>query len=356
MRLLPAVIWQLEGTPAEALDTRVMPLLSAIAASGSIAAAVRDCGISYRAAWGLLRDYQRKLGEPLVLLERGRGASLTRLGERLIDADRTAMRRLGRRTPELVVETASAHAERTQVQHLQIAASHDLALAALADTPPGKTGLALEISFTGSLHAIAAFAEGRVRVAGFHVPISGRAAPDRELFVRGLHPKLIRLIRFVDREQGLMVAKRNRRQVRNLRDIVSLGLRFINRQRGSGTRVLIDHLLEQETIDPTSVAGYSNEEFTHRAIAATVASGGADVGFGLRAAAAEYHLAFVPLVQERYFLAVHAKDLQKAPIVRLIQTLQSPAFGRIARRFPGYRAETAGAVLRLDAISGAEDQ
>ena len=104
MRLVPALVWSLEGEAVEVLDARLLPLLRAIAASASLAAAVVECRISYRAAWGLLREYQRKLGKPLVQLERGRGAKLTPLGERLIGAERTAARRLARTLHDLAVE------------------------------------------------------------------------------------------------------------------------------------------------------------------------------------------------------------------------------------------------------------
>ena len=86
-------------------------------------------------------------------------------------------------------------------------------------------------------------------------------------------------------------------------------------------------------------------------MAATVASGGADAGFGLRAAAAEYGLAFVPLVRERYYLAVRAKDVAKTPITRLVHTLESPAFARRVRRLPGYRMDAAGSITGLDALT-----
>ena len=86
------------------------------------------------------------------------------------------------------------------------------------------------------------------------------------------------------------------------------------------------------------------------AVAATVASGGADAGFGLRAAAAEYRLAFVPQVRERYFLAVRAKDAESAPIVRLMDALQSPVFARIARPLAGYRTTAAGSIVSLEAL------
>src|SRR5204862_1882875 len=136
----------------------------------------------------------------------------------------------------------------------------------------------------------------------------------------------------------------NPARVAGVADVAARGLRFINRQRGSGTRVLVDQILAHERIDAAKLAGYGTEEFTHAAVAATVASGGADAGFGLRAAAAEYRLAFVPLVRERYFLAVGAKDLETAAIARLIDALQSPAFRRIARALPGYRSTAAGTV------------
>ncbi len=355
MRVVPALIWTLEGESAEALDARLLPLLRAIEASASLAAAVVDCRISYRAAWGLLREYHRKFGEPLVLLERGRGASLTPSGERLIAAERAATRRLMRLLPALSAEIRSPPRaeERAATQQLRVAASHDLVLAALADALPGGFELSLELSFMGSLHALKEFAEGRADVAGFHVPIAGRPGENNPVILRELRARRDRLIRFVDRDQGLILPKGNPAQVKSFRDIAGQRLRFINRQRGSGTRIEVDQLLARERIDAADIIGYGNEEFTHRAVAATVASGSADAGFGLRAAAAEHKLAFVPLVRERYFLAVRAKALQKESVTRLIHALRSSMFVRLARAFAGYRAEGAGSVVDLDA-SGAE--
>jgi molybdate-binding protein len=151
-----------------------------------------------------------------------------------------------------------------------------------------------------------------------------------------------------------MLPHGNPAHVKTFRDIASQRLRFINRQRGSGTRLAIDRLIAHERVDASDIVGYGNEEFTHRAVAATVASGGADAGFGLRAAAAEHRLAFIPLVRERYFLAVRAKAVGKTAVTRLIQALRSPAFTRIARGFAGYRADAAGSIVGLDAIGAAE--
>ncbi len=355
MQFVPTLVWNLEGDSVDALDARLLPLLHAIAASTSLAAAVTDCGISYRAGWGLLRDYQRLLGEPLVLLERGRGASLTLSGARLVGADNAARQRLARILPSLAVGVGPAPGKesRAALPALRAAASHDLALAALASALPELRGPELELAFMGSLHALREFAEGRVDVAGFHVPIAGRHDWDRAPYLQGLRAKRDRLIRFVDRDQGLILPHGNPARIKGFRDVGRLTLRFINRQRGSGTRLLIDQMIDHDGIDRSGIVGYGNEEFTHRAVAATVASGGADVGFGLRAAAAEHRLAFVPLVRERYFLAVRAKAVAGAAVARLIEVLQGAAFADIARRLAGYRADAAGSVVGVDAIGDA---
>jgi putative molybdopterin biosynthesis protein len=352
MKLVPVLSWALEDDAIEPLDLRLLPLLDAIAAQASLASAIAKCGISYRAGWGLLRDYQRKLGGPLVRLERGRGAALTPAGMRLLDARTKAARRLARILPSLGadLETPARHTASNELS-LRIAASHDLVLAALAQTAPSEAALALDVSFMGSLDALDAFGAGRADVAGFHVPLGGRRW-DRSPFRRALDARSDRLVRFVDREKGLILPRGNPARVRNLADVASHGLRFINRQRGSGTRLLIDQILAYERIDADAIHGYDTEEFTHPAIAATVASGGADAGFGLRAAAAEYDLAFVPVVRERYFLAVRAKDLESPGVARLIAILRGPRFARVANRFSGYRAVAAGSVGTLRVLSG----
>jgi molybdate transport repressor ModE-like protein len=353
MRVVPSLLWRLEDESGDPLDPRLLPLLDAVAATRSLAAAVASCGISYRAAWGLLRDYRLRIGAPLVVLERGRGAKLSEAGQRLLDAREGAMQRLARVLPGLAIDIGPPPAARAAPRRvLRIAASHDLALAALANGLPAEAGLQLEVSFTGSLHALTAFVDGRADVAGFHVPMSGAVRWDHAPFLAGLKVRRDRLIRFVDRDQGLILAPGNPAQARNFRDVARLRLRFVNRQRGSGTRLLIDRMIADERVNPAAIDGYGREEFTHPAVAATVASGGADVGFGLRAAAAEYRLAFLPLVRERYFLAVRAVDLRSAAVAGLIEALRAPAFARLARRLPGYRPEAAGAVVGIDAIGG----
>jgi molybdate transport repressor ModE-like protein len=349
MRVVPTLSWSLSDPP-ETLDARLVPLLIAIRAKASLAAAVADRGVSYRAAWGLLRDYQRKLGAPLVELERGRGARLSPAGERLVAGHRAAAQRLERILPSLAVEVGSPSGRELRVARLTVAASHDLVLAALRDALPAAAGLSLDVAFMGSLHALQQFAEGRTELAGFHVPIGAHAAGELAPFRRLLRVRRDRLIRVVDRDQGFMLPRGNPAHVRGFRDVGRKRLRFVNRQRGSGTRLLIDRLIADEGLEASSLVGYANEEFTHPAVAATVASGAADAGFGLRAAAAEYGLAFVPRVRERYYLAVRASALATPAVVRLLEVLHGALLARIVATLPGYRRQAPGTVLSVEVL------
>ncbi len=352
MRIAPRLAWDIAGDPVEPLDERLLPLLETIAGTASLAAAVAECAISYRAAWGLLRDYERKFGVALVSLERGRGASLTTAGKRLIGAHRAAARRLARILPELGANIGPRPdpGRPSDALELRVAASHDLALAALSEALPDEAGLRLEVSFMGSLQAIREFAAARAEIAGFHVPTAGCETLPLKLYLKWLREPRDRLIRFVDREQGLILPRGNPGNVRTLRDIAAKGLRFVNRQRGSGTRLLVDQMIADARLEASAINGYRTEEFTHAAVAATVASGGADAGLGLRAAAAEYRLAFVPLVRERYFFAVRAKHLESPAVLRLLGALKSPVLARIVRPLAGYETTAAGSVVRLDAL------
>lgn len=350
MRLEATLAWRLSGDPAVELDPRLVPLLEAIAANGSLAAAVAACRLSYRAGWGLLRDFARGIGAPLVTLERGRGARLAPAGTKLVAAHRAAAQRLERLRPALAIELGAEPSGRRKPVRLDVAASHDLALAALREALESAAGLTLDLRFVGSLDALQQLAEGRVDLAGFHVPLGRHAAGELAPFRRPLKARRDRLIRFVEREQGFMLPHGNPARVHAFADLVRKRLRFVNRQRGSGTRLLIDRLLAREGVGAAALSGYGREEFTHAAVAATVASGAADAGFGLRAAAAEQGLAFVPRARERYYLALHARTLATPAVARLVEALGGPLLERIVRRLPGYRSDRPGTVVELDAL------
>ena len=335
MALTANVRWQVHDVE---LDPRVLEVLRAIARLGSLNQAIREVGLSYRHAWGLLGRYENLLGRPLVILERGRGAQLTDLGARLADATAECDRELA---PQLLRWTAAFN---RRIQRgaaapsaVIVRASHDLALARLHEMMARKRTIALDIGFLGSLDALRALARHQCDFAGFHIPES----PLRSLMLEPFRPLLkmegLYVLPFADREQGLMVAAGNPLAIRNIRDIVVRKARFVNRQRGSGTRLFLDQLLAAHSVRPAQIAGYHSEEFTHAAVAATIASGMADCGFGIEAAARRQHLDFVPVATERYYLAARAGTLARAGPRIMIDFLRSAAFKRMIDSLPGYR-------------------
>ena len=148
-----------------------------------------------------------------------------------------------------------------------------------------------------------------------------------------------------------MVAKGNPQFITGLKDLSRAGLRYINRASGTGTRVLLDELLADNHIDPSAINGYASQEPSHAAVAQAVASGSADVGLGIEAAALEKGLDFIPLVRERYHLVCLKSALSQAPVQALLQVLQSPAWQAAVAQLPGYSAGDAqsGQVLSLRA-------
>jgi putative molybdopterin biosynthesis protein len=169
-----------------------------------------------------------------------------------------------------------------------------------------------------------------------------------EAFPKGI-PEPILAYRLFQREQGLITASGVKPSAQTLADLAKTGLKFINRQRGSGTRTLFDRLLGEAGLRPSDVRGYHDEEFTHLAVAATIAGGGADVGFGIRAAAAQFGLGFTPLALETYYLACREARSRDEPIPRLIAFLRSDEFRNICGELPGYDATDSGGSQRIAA-------
>ena len=149
-----------------------------------------------------------------------------------------------------------------------------------------------------------------------------------------------------------MVAPGNPRRIRSLADVAERGARFINRQRGSGTRALVDRLLRRADLTPEQIKGYGDEEFTHLAVAATIAAGRADAGVGVRAAATRFGLAFVAVGRERYWLATRRQTLGERRMEQFLSALRGAALARLAKRLAGYNATGAGEVVPISALEG----
>jgi len=308
-RLEPVVGWRIEGhRGADApLDVRLPALLRGIDTHGSLAAAARDVGIPYRSAWALLEEAERVVGTALA------------------------------------VSSGRARPVDTRPRALRVAASHDIALAQLKDR--WRLAHDVTLTFAGSAASLEAYAAGRVDLAGFHVA-SGVARTSDPLLTR-LDPERDAVIRFLTREQGLVVPRGNPRRVRSLRDVRTKRLTIVNRQPGSGTRLLLDRLLAREGIAPATIAGYANEEFTHAAVAATVAAGRADAGFAIRAAAAQFGLGFVPVATERYLFACAKRAAESPRIMAFRALLASRATRAVVAPLPGYAVDAPGALLEF---------
>ena len=132
-----------------------------------------------------------------------------------------------------------------------------------------------------------------------------------------------------------------------LDDLVRPGLRFVNRQHGSGTRVLLELLLADRRLDPSRITGFDSAEFTHAAVAAYVASGMADVSFGVETAARRFDLDFIPVCIERYFLACDQSVLATAPLQAVRAAMASPAFRAALAALPGYDGDLSGTLATL---------
>lgn len=348
--------YRFEATPAgqrgAAITNPLVDLLRTLRDSGSISAAARALGSSYRHTWGALKHWEQVLGAELVVWVKGQPARLTPLAERLLWAETRARTRL---TPH--IEALRSELERVLTlafdashEALTLYASHDLALPLLRDRADAQ-GLHVDLRFAGSLDALRALAQGRCDVAGFHVPVLG--AGKRPNFVRALKgllkPGRHKLIACHRRRQGLIVARANPLRLQGVADLLRPGLRFVNRQPGSGTRLLAEHLLAQAGIDGARIAGFHGPcEDTHVAVAAAIASGLADVGLGIEAAASEFGLDFVPLAEEDYYLLCTKEALEREAVQRLRGLLRHESWRAALAALPGCTAHAqAGSVLAL---------
>ena len=322
------------------LGNPLFELLAAVIEGGSIRDAAQSLGTSYRYVWGALRKWERVLGEPLISWSQGRKARPTPFAERLLWAERRARTRLQPHIEALRSDLSRvlADARDERYQLLTVRASHDLALPVLQQHVAREGGLHLDIGFQGSVEALHALNDRQCLVAGFHVPDLDRSSIFAKALKRVLKPGRHTLIACSRRMQGLMLRPEHAAVVQTFPDVARQGLRFVNRQPGSGTRLLVDHLMHQHAVQPESLLGSPEHvEHTHVSVALCVASAVADVGVGVEAAAMQFGLRFVPLVEENYFLACLTSNIEHPAVQRLRTVLASARWRDILGRLPGYR-------------------
>jgi len=224
--------------------------------------------------------------------------------------------------------------------------SHDLTLDVLANhlhrQYPQKTLSSVNV---GSLGGLLALKRGEAHLAGSHLLDEESGEYNLPYVKRLLSDQAVIVVNLVYRQQGLIVAKGNPKGISSLTDLLRRDVSFINRQRGAGTRVLLDFKLKELGIDPAKIAGYERIEVTHLAVASAVAAGTADVGLGIMAAAKALDLDFLPLLKERYDLVIPRSYYESNLLEPLLATLQQPSFRADVEGLGGYDTSDMGQVI-----------
>ena len=222
--------------------------------------------------------------------------------------------------------------------------SHDMTLDIMAQYL-AKKGRRLVSANVGSLGGLIAIRRGEAHLGGSHLldPENGEYNLS---YIRQYLPGVpIRVLALVGRDQGLIVPKGNPKEILSIQDLASKDISYVNRQRGAGTRVLFDYHCEKTGSEPHMIRGYEQEEYTHLAVAAAIASGRADCGMGIAAAAQALDLAFVPLFQERYDLVIPQVYADGNLLAPLLDILQDGDFKRVVSELPGYDVARMGEVI-----------
>lgn len=219
----------------------------------------------------------------------------------------------------------------------------DVAASALRAADPLVT---LASSNVGSLGGLVALRDGLCHLAGSHLLDPATSEYTLPYVDKLLGVSDVAVVRLVHREQGLIVAPGNPLGLSGVDDLARGGVRYVNRQRGAGTRALLDHELARRGIDPSQVSGYPREEHTHLAVAAAVAAGSADAGLGIRAAARAFELDFVPVAEEPYDLVLRASDVDSRLLAPLWTLLERPDFRAEVEALGGYSCAETGRRIR----------
>jgi len=224
--------------------------------------------------------------------------------------------------------------------------SHDLAIGVLEDQIRLRhPELKIAATNVGSLGGLLALQRGETHMAGTHLldPDSGiYNIPDIQRTIPNLP---VVLVHVAQREQGILVAAGNPKSIHSLRDLARNGVRYVNRQSGSGTRVLLDYQLKKLRIDAAAIAGYEREEFTHMAVGVAIASGLADAGLAVRAAAIALGLEFISIASEEYDLLISRQFFDSARGAELVKIVSAASFKQAVGALGGYDTAQAGTIL-----------
>lgn len=229
-----------------------------------------------------------------------------------------------------------------------IIGSHDITVDILSDEIREKdTVIRIASGNVGSLGGLLALKKGTAHVAGAHLLDTATGEYNISYIQKYLKRVPVHVFNLVVRDQGLIIQRGNPRQVRGIGDLTRDDLSFVNRQPGSGTRILFDYKLQEMGIDPSQIRGYDNEEYTHMNVAVAVLNGMADVGLGIMAAAKALDLDFIPVLSEQYDLVVPSSFVNDHKIQLLISVARSKEFRNRVEALGGYNPEKSGALWKV---------
>jgi len=292
----------------------IIKLLTGLKQQPNLRYTAAKIGYSYRKAWNLLKNIEQHLELNLLLMERGRGTQLTQSGVKLLgilqDNQRLLSHPLSQRSE---VATTLLQPLLASPPSMKIIASDHEGLCRLRE----KMLFSLEIA--GSLNALKAYAQGECTIAGFHLPIGALGRIVLSRYQNYLDNDSYQFLLIDQREQGIISSPFH--PVASLEQIVTEGLRFVNRQQNSGTRTLLDVLLTKKGLIAQQLKGYTHEEHTHLAVASVIAAREADAGLGIKSVAQRLNLHFMPMTKECYFLLLSVKSLNLFEVKTLLALL-----------------------------------
>ncbi len=229
---------------------------------------------------------------------------------------------------------------------LDLLAQHLAEMTSDAPTPDRSAQRRFVSAHAGSLGGLIALRRGEAHLAGSHL-LDPETGEYNFSYIKQYLPDVpVVVVTLLHREQGLIVAQSNPKNIASLKDLARSDVRFVNRQRGAGTRVLLDYRLKELGIAAESVHGYQREEYTHLAVAAAVQSGVADCGLGVRAAARALDLDFVSVEWERYDLVIPQQFYESELLQPLLTLIRGESFRRVVAELKGYDASGMGEVVR----------
>ena len=326
----------------------VIGLLTEIDRTGNLAAACKTQDLSYRHAWGILRKFEGEFGIPLLITSRRLGTKLTPFAQKMIWANRRIEARLGPTLDSLASELEREIVSALSIPDnvLRIHASHGFAVASLIKNLE-LSSHAIEYKYESSSEALNSLTNGGCDVAGFHVPIGPLRETVIKQYAQFLKPKEQGMIHLAVRTQGIITASGNPKKILTIKDFTRTDVSIVNRQPYSGTRTLLDLLLKNDQIDVRKIRGYENSEFTHAAVAAYIASGMADAGFGIETGARQFGLHFQPIATENYYMIFNKKRAHHPAFLHMLKIMQEPGFRDEINQIAGYVCERPAEIVSV---------